>query len=224
MASRNRSLTIPIYLLLLAPSLALAQDAATAIGPGAAAPAAATDTVSPVQVVESLHDAILQSMKRAGDLDFQARFDLLGPVVSKSFDLDFMGTKSVGRHWKTLSDEEKKTWLAKFTRLTTANYAGRFKRYGGERFETLGEEPAARATRLVLTRLVIPGEEDVQLNYRLRQTEDGWRIIDVYLNGTISELALRRSDFASTLKRGGFAKLAAAIDQKIDDLQHNDGG
>ena len=51
-----------------------------------------------------------------------------------------------------------------------------------------------------------------------RRVEDRWRIIDVYLNGTISELALRRSEYSSLIKREGFASLLAALDKRIDDL------
>ena len=70
----------------------------------------------------------------------------------------------------------------------------------------------------------MPGSEDVVLNYRLRKTRDGWRIIDIYLKGTVSELALRRSDFSSTLKQKGFGELAAAVDRKIQNLKSKAGG
>ncbi len=223
MPRRTHLQTMLACLLLLTPPLATAQEIA-AVDPPPAVASAAGHASSPVAVVESLHETILEAMRKADELDFQGRYELLEPIVSQSFDLNFMGTKCVGRHWKKLSEAEKKSWLEKFTRLTTSNYAGRFNQYAGEDFETIGEEPAARSTQLVRTKLLIPSEEDVQLNYRLRETASGWRIIDVYLKGTVSELALRRSDFASTLKQGGFAKLAAAIDQKIEDLRSNGGG
>ena len=88
----------------------------------------------------------------------------------------------------------------------------------GQRFETLGEEEAAHNTRVVRTKLVLPDDDDVQLNYRLRQTDAGWQIVDVYLNGTVSELALRRSEYSSVLKRDGFETLVASLDRKADDL------
>jgi phospholipid transport system substrate-binding protein len=70
----------------------------------------------------------------------------------------------------------------------------------------------------VKTKVVSPGAEDVVLTYRLQKEAAGWRIIDVYLKGTVSELALRRSDFASTLERDGFDALATVINGKIADL------
>jgi phospholipid transport system substrate-binding protein len=55
----------------------------------------------------------------------------------------------------------------------------------------------------------------VQLDYRLRSGPDGWRIIDVFMNGTVSELALRRSEYSAVLDRDGFDGLIAALDGKI---------
>jgi phospholipid transport system substrate-binding protein len=180
-------------------------------------------SAAPSEVEERLHFGLLESMQNADQLGFQGRFDYLRPVVEENFDLAFMGSKSVGRHWKKLSPEDQAVWLDKFTGFLAANYAGNFNAYDGESFHTLGEEPAKRETRVVLTELRVPNGEDVVLNYRLRETDNGWRIIDIYLKGTVSELALRRSDFSSTLKDKGFPELAAAVDQKILDLRSKSG-
>jgi phospholipid transport system substrate-binding protein len=67
----------------------------------------------------------------------------------------------------------------------------------------------------VRTRLIEPQGEGVQLNYRLRPENGAWKIIDVYLNGTVSELALRRSEYASLINREGWHAVIAALDQRI---------
>ena len=179
---------------------------------------------SPSAVVEQLHAGLLESMKNADEFGFQGRFDHIRPVVEDTFDLAFMGSKSVGRHWKKLSPEQQEEWLDKFTGFIVANYAGNFDAYGGESFETVGEQPAKRDTRVVLTELRVPSDDDVVFNYRLRETAAGWRIIDIYLKGTVSELALRRSDFSSTLKEKGFPELTAAVDRKIAEFQAKEDG
>ena len=125
---------------------------------------------------------------------------------------------AVGRHWKTASPEDQKILVQTFIRYSIANYAGRFHGYSGQHFETLAEEPSARGTRLVRTRLVDPKDEDVKLDYRLRATHGEWKIVDVYLNGTVSELALRRSEYSSLIKREGLEALLAALDERIESL------
>lgn len=176
-------------------------------------------TDSPQQTVEIFHAGLLEIMKHAKELGFQGRINELEPLMARCFDLDFMASKTVGRHWKKLSDEEKKHWAETFARFTVANYAGRFTGFTGEEFITLGVEDAARGTRVVLTKIVVPSEEDVQLNYRVINRSGEWRVIDVYLNGTVSELALRRSEYASALKREGFDQLLTSIETKIQDLK-----
>jgi len=206
----------------------VAPEARADAGPGALAAAApepsAAGSPSPTEVVEEFHAALIEMMKGSGDMSFDERVAFLTPRMDEAFDLDFMSSKSVGRQWKDLSTEQQRAWREKFERLTVSNYAGRFIGYKGEEFETLGNEPAARDTVMVLTRVTVPGDEDVDLNYRLRETRNGWRIIDVYLKGTVSELALRRSEYSSTLKRDGFEKLASAIDRKIEELREEENG
>jgi phospholipid transport system substrate-binding protein len=99
-----------------------------------------------------------------------------------------------------------------------ANYAGRFDGFSGQSFKTVGEEPARSETILVKTQLIDPGQENIELNYRMRKVGDDWKIIDVYMDGTVSELALRRSEFAAVVKRDGFDGLIAALDKKIEKL------
>jgi phospholipid transport system substrate-binding protein len=171
-----------------------------------------------VAVVEHLHAVLIEVMKEAEPLGYQGRYERLSPVLQERFDLPFMAEKSVGRHWKTISKEERATLVQTFVRYSIANYAGRFHGYSGQHFETLGEEPSMRGTRLVRTLLVDPNDEDVKLDYRLRAADGHWKIVDVYLNGTVSELALRRSEYSSLIKREGLGALLAALDEHIDSL------
>ena len=186
----------------------------------ASPPASASPTASsPVPTIEAFHAGLLAIMKDAKTLGFQGRIEKLEPLMGRTFDLEFMASKTVGRHWATLSAADQKRWAETFSRFTTANYAGRFTGFSGEQFVTLGVEDAAHDTRLVLTKIVVPGDEDVELNYRVIQKDGGWKVIDVYLNGKVSELALRRSEYASALKRDGFDQLVASVETKIANLK-----
>lgn len=177
------------------------------------------DPSPPVAVVETLHAAMIDVMRTAATSTYEQRVEQLQPAIERAFDLDFMARKSLGRSFEKLSPEDQKRWIETFRRFMVANYAGRFTGYSGQKFDTLGEEPAAQDTVLVRTRLTDPGAENVDLAYRLRQTGGTWRIIDVYLKGTVSELALRRSDFTAILDRQGFPALLTNVDAKIDDLR-----
>lgn len=181
--------------------------------------AIAAEPSAPTKVIETMHAGMLEVMRTSATTTFEERAAKLEPVIDTAYDLDFMGRKSLGKSFDSLSPEDQKRWLETFHRFMVANYAGRFTSFSGQKFETLGEEPAAQETVLVRTRLVDPGKENVDLAYRLRQQDGAWKIIDVYLKGTVSELALRRSDFTATLDREGFPALMTNLDGKIDDLR-----
>ncbi|MBM4243261.1 MAG: hypothetical protein FJ148_05515 [Deltaproteobacteria bacterium] len=181
--------------------------------------AIAAEPTAAVQVVETMHAGMVDVMRTSATTPFDERAAKLEPVIGTAYDLDFMGRKSLGKSFDGLSPEDQKRWLEAFHRFMVANYAGRFTSFSGQSFETLGEDPAAQDTVLVRTRLVDPGKETVDLAYRLRKQGSAWKIIDVYLKGTVSELALRRSDFTAILDREGFAALMANLNGKIADLQ-----
>ena len=180
--------------------------------------AAATTPGSPTQVVETLHAAMLDVMKQSAKLGYPERFSLLEPAIARAFDLDFMARKALGPEFDKLDPPKQQRWLQTFRTFMIANYAGRFHGYEGQKFESLAEDPSAQDTVLVRTRLVDPAADDVDLTYRLRKTDADWRIIDVYLKGTVSELALRRSDFSALVAREGFDSLIANVDGKVADL------
>ncbi len=174
---------------------------------------------APTKVVDALHENLIHVMKDAKTLGYDGRFERLEPVINELFDIPFMAEKSIGRYWKTVDEENRARLLATFERFTVANYAGRFTGYSGQFFETFKEVASRYGTVLVYSRLVSGSGETIQLNYRLRPAKgNGWKIIDVLLNGTVSELALRRSEYSSLIRREGFAALMSALNQRIDDL------
>ncbi len=200
------------------PSVESTENTATpATSEASTATAAAPEATS-----EPFHAGLLDIMKHAEELGIDGRIEKLTPLMDKTFDLRFMASKTVGRHWRTLSDADKTRWVDLFKRFTTANYAGRFTGFTGEEFITLGVEDAPRGTRVVLTKIIVPGDDDVHLNYRMIERDGTWKVIDVFLNGTVSELALRRSEYSSALKRDGFSSLLDSVEEKIQDLKSKD--
>jgi phospholipid transport system substrate-binding protein len=170
------------------------------------------------KTVERLNAAIADLLPKAEQLGYAGRFERLKPAMEQAFDFEFMAEKSLGRHWKDLSDEQKKQWGAAFREYAVANYAANLDKNAGQRWELLGEEPSEHDTVLVRGRVVDPAAKPVDLTYRLHPTANGPRIIDVELKNTVSELALRRADFTSVVARDGFDALITTIRARIADL------
>lgn len=200
-------------------ALASAEPAAPTPPAGAApTPAAPVASNGAVQAIDGLHAVLLDVMKNAEALGYEGRSAKLTPVIPRYFDVAFMAEKSVGQYWKTATEADRQRYLEAFLRFMVANYAGQFDGWTGQSFETLGEDPARMDTKIVRSKLIDPGDEDVELNYRMHQVDGSWKIIDVYLDGTVSELALRRSEFSGIVKRESFDALITALDQKIAKL------
>jgi len=184
---------------------------------GLSAVAGAADS-GPTAVVNRFDDTLLSVLKDGESLGYEGRVKRLQPVMQEVFALDYMAEKALGRHWNDLSDADRARWRELFGEFTVANYAANFDRFTGQRFDMLGEEASTSGTVLVKTKVISPGTEDVPLTYRLQQIGGTWKIIDVFLKGTVSELALRRSDYSSALERDGFAALTSVVRAKIADL------
>ena len=183
-----------------------------------AAPAAATPEQTASKRIDELHANLLDVMKNAVTLGYAGREQKLRTVIPEYYDVGFMAPKSLGPHWASLDADSRARYLETFERFMVSNYAGRFDGYSGQSFETLGQEPAPRDTMLVKSRLIDPEGENVVLNYRMHQVDGKWKVIDVFLDGTVSELALRRSEFVSIVQRDDIDALIVALDAKIAKL------
>jgi phospholipid transport system substrate-binding protein len=122
---------------------------------------------------------------------------------------------ALGRQWRALEPDEREQFVELLTRVTVATYASRFDGYSGERFELGEEDDAPQGLRRVRSRIARSDGEDVELDYRLRSVDGSWRIIDVFLNGTVSELALRRAEYTSVIDRRGYPALIEALEERI---------
>lgn len=187
------------------------------------APLSALADAGAVAVVDALDAALLDALKNADTLGYAGRFKKLQPAVQTAFDLDFMAEKSVGKHWAGMSEADRTRWRAVFEEFMVATYAANFDHFSNQSFEMLGEEAGGNDTTMVKTRVVDPATESVDLTYRLHQVGGGWKIIDVYLKGTVSELAMRRSDYSSVLERQGVDALITTMKQRIADLSAGKG-
>jgi phospholipid transport system substrate-binding protein len=173
-----------------------------------------------VATVSQFYAGLLAVMKAAKTLSFDQRFARLSPLIMQAFDLGLMARIAVGPTWPRLTPDQQQRITQAFIRFTVSEYAGRFDGYSGERFVV---EPAAQSNPagvIVQSRLVKSDGDSVMLNYLLHHTASGeWRIIDVYLKGTISELATRRSEFSGVLQQSGPDGLVQVLDQRSASLR-----
>lgn len=196
-------------LLIAAPAAALLRPRRTAAQGGD----------GPAATIRRFYDVLLATMKQAKQLPFDQRYQRLSPVVTQTFNLPLMSRIAVGPGWAQMSPEQQQRVSGAFSRYTVATYASRFDDYSGERFEVDPEPVNSANGPLVHSRIIKSNGEPVALNYLMRQTGAAWQVIDVYLSGTVSELATRRSEFSSVLQRGGADALVQMLEARAAALR-----
>ena len=190
-----------------------AMAALLALGIAGSAGAAAAESSSAATPVRGFYDALLHTMQQGQKLGQSGRYAALAPVVQRTFDIPYMTRMAVGPSWSSLSEAKRQQLTEAFGRYVTATWASRFDSYSGEKLEVGGSKPYG-ASQLVETRIVKSDGEPVSINYLMRRDGDSWRVGDVYLTGTISELATRRAEFSSVLRSQGVDGLIAALNRK----------
>jgi phospholipid transport system substrate-binding protein len=163
--------------------------------------------------VQSFYSTLLSTMQSGRSLGGRGRYARLEPVVRQVFDIPFMTRLAVGPEWASLNETQRQQVTQAFESYVAAIYAERFDSYSGELLQVTGEQASPGGT-IITSQIVKSNGEPVNINYLVRQNGGTWQIADVYLDGTIRELATRRSEFASILRTQGINGLIAMLNNK----------
>lgn len=186
---------------------ALALGLSLAVQAALPAPAAAAEGAE--AKVDRFHAALVAAMQAGG---FGERLALLEPAVAEFFDVATVARISVGASWRGLSEERRAAFVELLERLILATYADRFDSYSGQRFVRL-EVAAASTGTVVKSQLQRASGEPVNLDYYFR----GERVFNVVADG-VSDLSLRRVDYASIIRSQGFDALIEHVQADIAEL------
>lgn len=198
--------------------LCLALLMASALAPGAARAAG-----TPEDTIRGFYATLLDTMKHATELGQKGRYNALAPAIRRSFDLTSMAHMSVGPSWARFSAAQQQDVTDALARYTIATYADRFDGYSGEKLEVTGDRATPFGT-IVQSRIVKSNGEPVSIDYLMRRNGDNWQIADVYLTGTVSQVATLRSQFASVLAQQGVEGLVSALNRKAEMLVASSSG
>jgi phospholipid transport system substrate-binding protein len=164
--------------------------------PAHAAPAIGGDTV------QGLYDALLNTMKNSRTLEQSGRLTQLEPVIRRIFDIASMARLSVGPSWASLTEAQRQQVTESFGRYVSAIYTDRFDNSAGQKLQVIGEQPTTAGV-MVRSQIIKANGEPVHVDYMMRRNGDSWLISDIYLDGAISEVATRRSEFAAITEEPG---------------------
>ncbi|MBB4285531.1 ABC transporter substrate-binding protein [Roseospira goensis] len=180
--------------------------------------AAAPPPDAATALIGTYQAALLDVMRRAENLGPGGRAEALDGPVRATFAFDRMARAAAGKAWRAADAATRAAMVESFASYSVAVHADRFDGFSGESFAIDGTAPGPAGTTLVNTRIVRPADDDVPITYVVADTADGARVVDVLLEGSISEVALRRSEWASIGARDGLPGLIAALDRQAETL------
>jgi phospholipid transport system substrate-binding protein len=173
---------------------------------------------TPSEVVTQFQALLIDTMKVAENTTVRERYELLQPGVIKSFHLALMTQIATGRFWKQATKSERADVAKAFQRMSISTLATLFDGFDNEHFETKSVKDGPSKTKLVITNLVKSDKSKINITYVTRRFRDGWRIIDVVVDGGISEMKVRQSEYNLVLKKKGIPGLVSLLNNKADEL------
>lgn len=161
----------------------------------------------------------LESLMRTGQtIPFPTRFRTLEPVIDRVYDLPTVLRVSVGLRWPNIDGAAQTELADVFRAFTVASFVANFDKYEGEKFEVLPDVRVVGTDQVVQTRIVPHSGEPIRLDYVMQPSPSGWRVTDVLVDGTISRVAVQRSDFRALLAHGDAVELIASLRRKVGHL------
>lgn len=177
----------------------------------------AAEPGSPEETIERFNSAILEAMALGDAAGIYSRYQIIYSAVGEAFDMKVLCRATVNHvHWRTWTPQQQANYVETLQRYQSAALADRFGSGSNISFVIVRSIDAPRGTKVVETRIVRPGEdkEDIGLDYRMVKRSDRWRIIDVYLDSRVSEVAMRRSEYSQVIRDEGYDALIAALERQ----------
>lgn len=141
----------------------------------------------------------------------QARFRTL---LDQHFDVPTIAKFTLGRYWRTATDEQRAEFSKLFEDFIVQSYSTRFAEYHGESFQVAGSSTDESGAIVVHSKIDMPSSEDVRVDWHLRAAGGSFAIVDIVVEG-VSMAVTQRSEFASVIQsRGGVAGLLEALRAK----------
>jgi phospholipid transport system substrate-binding protein len=182
--------------------------------------AARAQTLPPAAVpIHALNDALLQIMHAGSKTPFAERARIAGPVIQAAFDLPQILKTSVGARWSAFPLPQQLELTEVFRRYTVASWVANFDGFSGEKFEILPQIRVVGGDQVVATRIVPASGDPTRIDYVMRQSGGDWKAVDVLLDGSISRVAVQRSDFRALVGGGDATALIASLKTKTAALE-----
>lgn len=183
---------------------------------------ARAEVATPDTLVKNVVQEVLVALKqdKTDKKKIQAMVD---EKVLPIFDFTLLTKRAVGVSWKTATAEQKKVLVEEFRDLLVRVFIAKAFTSSGShtvRFEpvkyTEGDDQVT-----VKTLIVTPGEAAIAVDYDLKKTSSGWKVVDLAIAGPRLALEIYRNQFQDPIQQGGVDGLIKFLADKNKAAESN---
>jgi phospholipid transport system substrate-binding protein len=143
----------------------------------------------------------------------EKRAQLIRRAVDERFNWEAMTKRSLARHWRGRTEAEKKEFIDLFGKLLERTYLDKVGSYSGEKVIYVGETIDGKYGT-VTAKILTHSRTEVQVRYRLKETNGDWRVYDISIEG-VSLVNNYRKQFNSIILRSSYDDLVAKLREKV---------
>jgi phospholipid transport system substrate-binding protein len=168
---------------------------------------------SPRAIVEKMTQAAVEVLGRK-DLSGEEKRHRIEDLAYANVDFETMSRLVLARNWSQLSAAQRTEFVQLFKEHLALTYGRNIENYNNEKVQVVSEHDEGRGDWTVKTKILRGGgNADVLVDYRLRQENGAWRIIDIVIE-RVSLVANFRSQFQEIMSGGGPTKLLDVLREK----------
>lgn len=176
------------------------------------------EEATPKQVVASTIESIIAVLEAREDKSKVNDVDREGirKVVKGKFDYREMSRRSVGKPWKKMDEVKQAEFTELFRQVLEFSYGNQLAGYKGQK--VVFEDAEFKKDKARVKGAVIDSSKSIPMEYRLHQTDSGWQVYDIKIEG-VSLVTTFRKDFKSIVKKQGVDGLMDVLGKKVDKLK-----
>ena len=160
------------------------------------------------KIISIVQDPALQVPEKKRDRD-----KLIRAAAEEIFDREEMSRRTLARHWRHRTPEEKKEFMELFEDLLKKTYMDRVEGYSGEKVLYEGERVEGNYALVKVVIMTKQGNK-IPVLYRLKKKEKGWLVYDLSIEG-VSLINNYRTQFNSIIMRSSFKGLMEKLKAKV---------
>ncbi|WP_374634293.1 phospholipid-binding protein MlaC [Ferrovibrio sp.] len=184
-----------------------------ASSPVMVAPAQAADEQAAGRYIDEMGRLLLSIQSQPGTIS--QREAQYRQFLGQGLDLNFIARFVLGRSYRDLNPDQASEYHDAFNEFVLRTYARRLAGFQVRGFAITGLRAAGDADTVVSTRIDVASGQPVQCDWRVRETNQRFAVIDLALEGVSMSLT-QRNEFASLINSNGVAGLIAVLRARVD--------